>query len=381
MESGLPPATDLTRKADESVALLAEHAGEADRLGRLPEAVTRRLREAGFLSLCVPRRSGGPEARFRTAFEVYAALGRGCGSSAWVAMILSGGCFMAALYGERAREEVWGADPRVTVCSHLTIVGTARPAEGGVVISGRWAPMSGMHQSDWAIVAVSAGEGTEDSDLALLPLSAGTIENTWQVAGMRATGGDTLVYEEVFVPDHRVISRGKMLSGGYSGAFPDEPLYGATVITALTLTVVAPLLGMAEAALASTLEKLGDTAKSPRRADSATVQLAVAEAASLIDTARLRLYRALDDVERGIETQTQLDPPTQARAGMDAGTAARSIREAVNLLLTAVGTAGFAQTNALQRIWRDVEVAVRHATIAPDLAREHYGRTLLGIEP
>ena len=66
------------------------------------------LYEAGFFSLYAPRAVGGPEADFRTAFEVYRILGRGCGSSAWNAMVLSGGAYVAALFGARAREEVWG---------------------------------------------------------------------------------------------------------------------------------------------------------------------------------------------------------------------------------------------------------------------------------
>jgi 3-hydroxy-9,10-secoandrosta-1,3,5(10)-triene-9,17-dione monooxygenase len=383
-ESGRSPGRQRhLAKARDLVPLLREHAAEADRIGHLPDAVTKALRDAGFFALQAPRRFGGHEADFRTAFETYAELGRGCGSSSWLAMILSGGSFMASLLDERARKELWGDDSRTGVCSQLTSIGTARVTKGGLLVSGRWQPMSGAHQSEWAIVAVSATEGVS---LALLPMTGASIETTWQVTGLRATGSDTVVFDSAFVPDHRLISVDKMTNVGYGADHPDEPLYGATVITALTVTLVGPLLGMGEAALEYTLERLGAaspgaTARNPGRADSSSVQSAVADAASLIDTARLRIYRALGDVEHGIGTRAQLDPLVRARVHMDVGTAAKSIREAVGLLLTAVGTGGFALSSPMQRIWRDLEIALRHATISPDLNRESYGRALLGLKP
>jgi 3-hydroxy-9,10-secoandrosta-1,3,5(10)-triene-9,17-dione monooxygenase len=376
----------LLDAARELVPLLRDNSADADRLGRLPDRVAEALYRAGFLSLQVPRGLGGPQADFRTAFDVYVELGRGCGASAWVAMVLSGGSFMASLLGERAREELWGEGPTVAVCSQLTTIGTARLVDAGLVVSGCWRPVSGVHLSRWAMVAVStdgaAGEG-DGVSLAVVPVRDGRIESSWQVTGLRATGGDTLIFDEVFVPGHRVVSLAKMAGGGYGEAHPDEPLCGATVITALVVTIAAPLLGMAQAALEYVLERLGAASSGGhaalRRADSASVQFAVADAASLIDTARLRLHRALDDIEHGIGARSQLDALAQARVHMDAATAANSLREAVRLLLSAQGSAGFASANPVQRIWRDMEIALAHAAIAPDGNREEYGRALLGL--
>jgi hypothetical protein len=44
------------------------------------------------------------------------------------------------------------------------------------------------------------------------------------------------------------------------------------------------------------------------------------------------------------------------------------------------GASGFAEANPLQRMWRDVNVASRHALLATDPAFEIYGRALLGVE-
>ncbi len=64
---------------------------------------------------------------------------------------------------------------------------------------------------------------------------------------------------------------------------------------------------------------------------------------------------------------------------MDAALAARYLREAVRHLLTALGSAGFSTGCPVQRVWRDMEVALSHANIVPDPNREAYGRALLGL--
>jgi putative intracellular protease/amidase len=60
------------------------------------------------------------------------------------------------------------------------------------------------------------------------------------------------------------------------------------------------------------------------------------------------------------------------------GRAARA-REAVRDLISAHGASSFAETSDLQRIWRDSEVASRHAIANPAIGAEVYDRALLGF--
>lgn len=64
---------------------------------------------------------------------------------------------------------------------------------------------------------------------------------------------------------------------------------------------------------------------------------------------------------------------------MDIGHVARTAREAIRLLCSAHGAASFADACPLQRIWRDSEVASRHALVNPEIGAEIYGRALLGV--
>jgi alkylation response protein AidB-like acyl-CoA dehydrogenase len=99
------------------------------------------------------------------------------------------------------------------------------------------------------------------------------------------------------------------------------------------------------------------------------VQFNVAEAASLIDTARLHSLRAVEDGGGGIRDGVQLDLATRARIRMDVGVTAKRAREAVDLLLNVGGARGFALSNPVQRIWRDLETATRHPMLSTDLGR------------
>jgi alkylation response protein AidB-like acyl-CoA dehydrogenase len=110
------------------------------------------------------------------------------------------------------------------------------------------------------------------------------------------------------------------------------------------------------------------------------VQEAVAAAVSLIDSARMHAYRAADDIETASVRGVALDVSMRARVRMDTGVVMRRCREALDRILDAGGAGSFARTNPLQRLWRDLTVASRHAAVSPLLNGEIYGRAVLGVE-
>jgi 3-hydroxy-9,10-secoandrosta-1,3,5(10)-triene-9,17-dione monooxygenase len=54
-------------------------------------------------------------------------------------------------------------------------------------------------------------------------------------------------------------------------------------------------------------------------------------------------------------------------------------RDAIRELMSVAGSSAFAASSPLQRIWRDSEIASRHASANPEISAEAYGRVLLGI--
>jgi len=206
---------ELRSAARELVPLRSSHAAETERLRDLAPPVDAALRAGGFYTLTAPRKFGGREAGVRTIIEVYSELGRGCGSSAWVGKIHCGAAFMASLFGDEARQEIWGEDSRAAVSASLngSASNTAQAVRGGFTVSGEW-----RYASPSMLGLSVAGP--------VIGMARGSLEHVMS-----------------------------MLEQG-------RPVTGSTYTNAI---------------------------------DFPSVQLAVADVASLIDTAQLHAYRAADD--------------------------------------------------------------------------------------
>jgi 3-hydroxy-9,10-secoandrosta-1,3,5(10)-triene-9,17-dione monooxygenase len=359
--------------------------GESDR--RVPEKVIDALAGAGLLRLLTPKRFNGHETDLRTLTEVAETLGEADGSAAWVAMIIAVTNWLASLFPEQAQEDVFGVDPDARVTGVAAPTGMAHEVEGGWRISGRWGYNSGAWHATWAALGAlqmnGAGEVVGQA-MVLVPVSELTVEDTWFTAGMRATGSNTLVAEDLFVPSYRVLSVPAASEGEYPTPYTQEALYRSAFGPMLVLCLAGPLLGLGRAALDWTVAQAATKQLSftiyARQADSVGFQTQVAEAALKIETAQLHIYRAVDQVDLAARQGARLGYDARARIRAEAGYAMQQVLEAVNTLLNAHGAAGFAESSPFQRIWRDANTAARHAGLVPAVGYEVYGKTLLGNE-
>ncbi|MCX0242269.1 acyl-CoA dehydrogenase family protein [Streptomyces drozdowiczii] len=380
--------TALKAHATQLLPLLKENAARTEADRRVAEENIEALTDAGLFRLTVPRRFGGHEADFGTFLDVTSELARGCGSTAWVATLVNVCNWMVGLYPERVQQEVFGENPDARVCGVLAPSASCRAVDGGLVVSGRWGFASGSLHAQSAslgIPVVDASGQQTDQGAALIPMDELTVEDTWYVAGMRGTGSNTLVADEVFVPEHRILSVTRGVRGDYPTEHTEEALYRSALVPVLALVLAGPQVGLAQAGMdvvrASLAKGKGISYTFYERASEApSTQIQLAEAAQLIDTARLHLMRAADDIDSWAARGEYMPFETRARVRMDTGYVARRSREALDLLLSVQGAGSFAEASPLQRIWRDQETGSRHAVINPAIAGELYGRALLGIE-
>jgi len=374
---------ELVRRAQSHIGLLERNAREADAQRSIPAENVDALRADGLFRLLTPARYGGFESSFETQIAVTSELARGCASTAWVVMILSGVGWITSLYPEAALDEVFGADADALVAGVLTPSAEITRQPGGYQVSGRWAFASGSLQATWAALATPKTDECEHG-LVLIPMSSLTIEDTWHTVGMRGTGSNTVVASDVFVPDHRFLPLDAALAGELPSQHGPNPLYRCSIPAQGALVLAGPMMGLAQAALDYVVEKAHTRGITytiyERQVDAPTVQLAVAKAASALDTARLHIARGVDDMASAAAAGTPLDYVTRARIRMDTGVAVHNSREAVRVLCSVHGAAAFADQSPLGRIARDIETASRHALATPDLNAEIYGRALLGVE-
>jgi alkylation response protein AidB-like acyl-CoA dehydrogenase len=369
------------------VPLLARNAEQAERERRIPEESIAALEEAGLFRITVPRRFGGYEVDLRTKIEVSAELARGCGSTSWVVTLINVCNWFAGLYCDQAQQEVFGSDPNARVAGVFAPSSTARRVDGGLLVTGKWPFASGCLHASWAGVGVPVvDEAGEQIDVGwgLVPMSELTIEDTWFTAGMRGTGSNTLVAEDVFVPDHRILSFPRSFGGDYPTEHTDEVSYRSAFMPFAALILAGPQLGLARSALDYVVEKAPKRSVSytfySTQTEAPSFQMAVARAAMLIDTGHLHAYRAAADVDGAALRGEKMDYTARARVRMDTAHAIEQLREGVRILISAHGASSFAEASPLQRIWRDCEVASRHAIASVDINAQVYGQALLGIE-
>ena len=214
------------------------------------------------------------------------------------------------------------------------------------------------------------------------------IEESWHVVGMRGTGSHTVIAKDIFVPAHRALPTEILAQGRSPRTNRDESVYRESFMPTAIIAVAAPVLGLARAALELTLERINKSPKAIaysfyddlRRAPS--MQRELAEAATLIETAVLHVRRWCDDIAEAARGGEDLPFTKRAQMRMDLGHAMARCRQAVGLLLNVQGASAFAESNPMQRVWRDLEMASRHSLLAGEIPQEIYGRALVGnFEP
>ncbi len=383
------PAPDLAivERARRLQPLVRAHSSASDENRRVSQEVIDALQAEGLFHIAIPKHLGGSGGNFRTFIDAVSEVARGDGGTGWACALLNVCTWFATLFSDRAQQEVFGENPGTRVCGIFTLPAKSERVEGGYRVSGEWMYGSGSLHAQWATLGISLGtnsDGLPIPGLALVPFTDLTIRDTWFVAGMRGSGSNTVVADDIFIPDHRVQNFLEMGAEKYAREWDDEPNYHASFIPVAEIVLVAAQLGLARAALDITIDK---GSKKPiaytifsQAKDSPAHQIKLAEAMCDVDAAYLLVARACADIDGAAMRREKLDMVTRGRVRMDTGHAAKLCREAINKLLSVNGASSFASVNPLQRIWRDSEVASRHAFVHPEMASLVYGRALFGIE-
>ncbi|GAA3290290.1 acyl-CoA dehydrogenase family protein [Streptomyces cinereospinus] len=382
-----PDVAELVARATKLQPLLRKNSAQGEQDRRVVEESIQALQEEGLFKILQPRRYGGHEASMRALVDVSAAVGEADGGTAWVVSLLNSGAWLASCFPKQAQDDVWGTNPRALVSGVFSPRVESRKVDGGYRVTGKWFYNSGSWHADWAVLSIpvtdEAGE-VVDMAMALVPRTDLDLEDTWFVAGMRASGSNCLIATDVFVPEHRIMSVGPAIEGDFPTEFTDELLYRSPLGPFFAVGMVGPQLGLGRAALAIVKEKAATKGVTntvyTRQADSVAFQIQLAQATMHLDTAHFHAHRVTEDMDRAAAEGRKLEFQDRARIRADIGWAIENVVKAIDILLYAHGSGSFAEVNPLQRIWRDSEVASRHAGILPMVCYEIYGKALVGSE-
>ena len=259
--------------------------------------------------------------------------------------------------------------------------GRMTPAPGGFRVTGEWQYSSGIDHSDWAILGGMApppgGQGAPDIRFVLFGPGEFKVKDTWYAMGLKGSGSNNAVVNDVFVPEEHTIRMADFVSGRTPGSKVNKGvMFSEPGFTAFGFGIFCPMIAIARGALDAFREfqknRSGGLGRNMNLA-LLNAQRAAGESAAEIDAA----YLLAKDIDARLMARTALpaDPVTRRNFTL----ASRLLVRAVDRLFELTGARGIMENSAVQRFWRDVHAAGHHVAWGIDDAYAETGAEVLGI--
>lgn len=371
--------SDLLAEAEKISGLARELAVDNERARQLVPDLVDRLRDSGLMRCGALRTLGAPQAPPGIALECAETIARGDAATGWCVSIAITSSLLAGYLPELGAAEALG-DARTIAAGVWAPRGTARPVDGGVRVSGRWAFCSGITHSEYffggcVLVAGDEAEGAPPVLRAVgIPVREMQILDTWHTSGLRGTGSHDAVADDVFIPTHRTISL-------LDGPLVDAPLYRFPLFGYFALSIAAAALGNARGAIDDLLDLAGrKVALGARRtlAEKPMTQSAVGQAEAALRAARAFYYQAIDDAWQAAESGGPVSVELRTGLRLAATHAVRTSAEVARSMYDLGGGSSIYEDSPLQRRFRDANTATAHMQVNPAMW-ETTGRVLLDL--
>jgi alkylation response protein AidB-like acyl-CoA dehydrogenase len=319
--------------------------------------------------------SGGGGARHSDVCAFLRAIGRACPSTA-LALSMHQHLVAAAIFndahgrpGRKLLEEVAGEETVLISTGAndwLDSSGTVTRETGGYRVSARKPFASGSPAG--AVLVTSAPYHDPEHGWTVLhfpvPMSADgvSLAGDWDTLGMRATGSQSIILDNVFVADEAIVL--KRERGPYHPAF-------SVILTVALPLIMSAYLGAADAAAAIAVAQA-----EKRHGDEVTPYL-IGEMTNHLTTAELAVA---DMVALANDLDFEPSADLTSRVLVRKTIAANAVTATAEKALEATGGAGFYRRLGLERLLRDVHAAQFHPM---QEKRQHRftGRLAMGLDP
>lgn len=382
-------ASDAVARARELIPELRERAAQTALDRRLPQSNVDALRRAGAMKTIQAKRNGGYALGIRSHLDVMSALGRGCGSTAWVAGVVQAHAWLVSHFPEQGQDDIYAGNPDAIVSAVIGPRGKAIRTADGYRLEGVWPFGSGCERADWlllgAVVFDEAGNEVDQGDF-MVPASAVTIKDDWYVSGLAGTGSCTMVLQPLDVPAHRFLSFPGLIMGSTPGAglHGDNWVHRCAPVPVLTIALCGGAIGIAKQALAdfpSVIKgKVIAYTADPQEPHPFT-HIRLGDAASRIREGELLLYAVADELDAAAQANGEVPFLRRAEMRNDCATAVRRLLEGVEILFRESGATGVRTSSPINRALADIQTINNHGLMKLETNQEMYGRLLLGLEP
>lgn len=348
----------------------------------LPPALARSLMEAGVFRLGVPRTYGGPELDPMGQVRVVEELSRIEGAVGWLSMISTAGSFLAAFLKPEPAQRLFGGVESV-VAGQLRPPQRAEVTDGGYLVSGTFHFASGSGHASVMTCGCTIYEngsprltrsGHPEIRVMLVPAIKTKIVDVWDTTGMRGTGSNDFVVDNVFVPFDDCPNLGS------GPPYCRDPLYSWPALFLVSHAGVP--LGLARSALDFIEELTSRKELMPGQAlrKDGQVQETIAIAEATIEAARCYVYRTLEGLWATLCAGEQPAPRQRAHYRMMMTHAHQAAKQVIGTLYDLAATSAIFRSSPLDRNMRDILTSSQHRVVHPKMYRPA-GRLILGLDP
>lgn len=378
---------DPTAAAKAVAPVLRQHSADADLMRSVaPEAVAA-MSSAGLARILAPKAYGGYEASVSAQVHACIATAHACSAASWVNMVCAAHTYVVARFPKACRDNVFSKCPDVLIPGALAPQGEITRAGDSWIVNGRWHYASGIDHGAFVLLGCLGARSSDGARMppmhVVVPRDKISVEDTWHTLGLRGTGSKDLIATNVLVPASHAMETAPMFNGELDGDV--ESLYRLPVMGGLASMLAGTVVGFTEAGLATFVDVTRfrrEAYAGAQKAAKVGVQLRVAESTGEVALARASLEENCKIFDESLRTGA-LPLPFEMRVQLrwNAAYAVELCRRASERLSAISGAHALYDAHPLQRFFRDVSMASRHAIVDFDNVSEVKGRATLGLDP
>jgi alkylation response protein AidB-like acyl-CoA dehydrogenase len=377
----VPSPEELIARARAMIPTLRQRSKHCEDLRRIPPETFEEFRSAGLLRTAQPTQFQGYGYGIDVVAELAMEVGRGCGSSAWMAGQWPGHQFMVGYFSLEAQQEYWATDPD-TMSSTASAVARLdiQPERGGWrVRNSQMRFSSGCDYAGWIFFITQHGMG-------LVPKSDFHIVDDWHVSGLCGTGSKSVVIEDAWIPPHRFIPLDHMRAGTTPGAsiYADHPFYRVPFHLVVNQLLLGATIGMARGVLdlfEERVTKRMDIHTFKPASEGAGAQLRFAESAAEVDAATMFIRRNCSTLAEWGRANHKPSDAERSLVRRDVAYATRLCVHSTQRLLSSGDASGMFDNQQVGRLGRDVYMAGLQANLTWDEPAQTFSRLRWGLPP
>ena len=347
----------LYKAAESILDVIRTHAAEGEVNCQLSLQTVTALRDSGMLSLWRPENIGGHECDPETYALVAELIASADASAAWIMHgVAASWLVLRSASNDLVDEIIASADVPIIADTYNKPM-KGEKVDGGFILNGHTPFASGSKIADWIAHTTTVGE-----KMYLTVHQAGTLEirEDWDTLGIRGSSSNTVVANDVFVPEHRAID--------ISGEIFNTSRFSGSLYKMPTAVVPVGIASVSLGIIRAALECLNDIVEH-RVPFGAPVTLKHKHLAQLHYGRALSMYRASrsymhECLRNGFEmAEKNLKFSNESKADMVLASTfvLQSCTEAVREVAKASGTAAIHKGSPIERALRDAEVTSHHA--------------------